>query len=487
MKLLKDILYKAGATEIMGSTQLAILSITADSRAVQKNGLFVAVRGTRSDGHAFIAEVCDKGAIAIVCEQLPEQLHDKVCYVVVKDSAHALSVLAANFYDNPSEKLQLVGVTGTNGKTTTATLLYTLFTRLGYACGLISTVVNRIAGEEVPSTHTTPDPLQLQQLLSKMVDTGCSYVFMEVSSHAVVQHRVSALRFKGGIFTNITHDHLDYHGTFENYLSAKHGFFKLLPSDAFALINSDDENSSEMSDALKASVKTYGFSLAADFRVRILEKQFGGMLLKMNERELWTNLIGAFNAYNLLAVFGAAVLLGQKEDEVLQAMSLLQSVEGRFQYVKSSNDITAIVDYAHTPDALRNVLLTIADLRTGNEQLITLIGCGGDRDRAKRPEMAEIASLMSDKFILTSDNPRSEDPLAIIAEMKAGVNPAESRKMLCIADRKEAIRTAIHLAKPGDIILIAGKGHEKYQEIQGVKHPFDDMAEAKEQFNQMAS
>jgi UDP-N-acetylmuramoyl-L-alanyl-D-glutamate--2,6-diaminopimelate ligase len=486
MKLLKDILYKTGAIEIVGSTQLAIFSITADSRAVQKNGLFVAVRGTRSDGHKFISEVCESGAIAIVCEQLPERLQDKVCYVVVKDSAPALSVLAANFYDNPSEKLHLIGVTGTNGKTTTATLLHTLFTRLGYACGLISTVVNRIADEEVPSTHTTPDPLQLQQLLSRMVDAGCSYVFMEVSSHAVVQHRVSALRFKGGIFTNITHDHLDYHGTFENYLSAKHGFFKLLPSDAFALINIDDEHFSEMSELLKAPVKTYGFSQAADFKVRILEKQFGGMLLKINERELWTNLIGAFNAYNLLAVYGAAILLGQNEDEVLQAMSLLHSVEGRFQYVKSASGITAIVDYAHTPDALRNVLLTIADLRTGNEQLITLIGCGGDRDRAKRPEMAEIASLMSDKFILTSDNPRSEDPQAIIAEMKEGVNPAESRKMLCIVDRREAIRTAVHLAKAGDIILIAGKGHEKYQEIQGVKLPFDDMAEAKEQFNQMA-
>ena len=484
MKLLKDILYKAGATEIQGSTQLAIMSITADSRLVQKNTLFIAVKGLRSDGHAFVPACVEAGAIAIVCEEFPQEMSDKVCYVKVKDSAYALSILAGNFYDNPSEKLALVGVTGTNGKTTTTTLLFDLFCKLGYTCGLLSTVVNKIGNQEIPSTHTTPDAVQLQQLLHQMVQAGCTHVFMEVSSHAVVQHRVSGVHFSGGVFTNITHDHLDYHGTFEHYLEAKHAFFKTLSSESFALINSDDENASAMSSDLKVRAQTYGFSQAADFNVKILEKEFAGMLLRIQGREVWTQLIGSFNAYNILAVFAAAMNLGADLEQVLTGISELRSVEGRFQYIRSLENVTAIVDYAHTPDALRNVLSTISDLRTGNEQLITVVGCGGDRDRAKRPEMAEIAAELSNKVILTSDNPRSEEPQAIIDEMRSGINPAESRKVLCIADRREAIRTACIMAQPGDIILIAGKGHEKYQEIKGVKYPFDDMAEVQTLFNQ---
>ena len=484
MKLLKDILYKAGATEIQGSTQLAIMSITADSRQVQKNTLFVAVRGLRSDGHAFIPNCVEAGAIAIVCEEFPQEMSEKVCYVKVKDSAFALSILAGNFYDNPSEKLILIGITGTNGKTTTTTLLFDLFNKLGYTCGLLSTVVNKIGAQEIPSTHTTPDAVQLQQLLHRMVQEGCSHAFMEVSSHAVVQNRISGVHFSGGVFTNITHDHLDYHGTFEHYLAAKHSFFKTLSSEAFALVNCDDENVATISTDLKLRAQTYGFSQAADFNVKILEKEFGGMLLRIQGLEVWTHLIGSFNAYNILAVFATAMNLGADLEQALTAISELQSVEGRFQYVRSAENVTAIVDYAHTPDALRNVLSTITDLRTRNEQLITVVGCGGDRDRAKRPEMAEIASLMSDKVILTSDNPRSEEPQTIIDEMRAGINPAESRKVLSILDRREAIRTACIMAQPGDIILIAGKGHEKYQEIKGVKYPFDDMAEIQTLFKE---
>lgn len=484
MRLLKDVLYKAGATEIHGSTNLAVMSITADSREAQKNGLFVAVKGTRSDGHTYIDQVIESGAIAIVCEKLPNDLKEKVTYVLVKDPSFALAVIASNFYDNPSEKLQVIGVTGTNGKTTTTTLLFDLFTSMGYPCGLLSTVVNRIGTEIIPSTHTTPDAVQLQVLLDKMVKSGCAYVFMEVSSHAVVQNRIAGVTFGGGIFTNITHDHLDYHETFDNYLEAKHGFFMSLSSDAFALINRDDENGDRMALDIRPDVKTFGLSQASDFHCKILEKQLGGMMLRIDEQDIWTHLIGTFNAYNLLAVYGTAILLGEDKIRILTALSNLRSVEGRFQYVKSSEGVTAIVDYAHTPDALQNVLNTIRDIRTGNEQVITVVGCGGDRDKAKRPEMANIAAVMSDKVILTSDNPRSEDPATIIQEMRAGVDPAESRKVLCITDRREAIRTASMMAQNGDIILVAGKGHEKYQEIKGVKHPFDDLAELNEIFNQ---
>jgi UDP-N-acetylmuramoyl-L-alanyl-D-glutamate--2,6-diaminopimelate ligase len=484
MRLLKDLLYKAGATEIHGSTNLAVMSITADSREAQKNGLFVAVRGTRSDGHTYIDQVIESGVIAVVCEVLPSELKEKVTYVLVKDPSFALAIIASNFFDNPSEKLKVIGVTGTNGKTTTTTLLYDLYAALGYPCGLLSTVVNRISTEIIPSTHTTPDAVQLQALLDKMVKAGCSHVFMEVSSHAVVQNRIAGVTFSGGVFTNITHDHLDYHQTFENYLEAKHSFFTSLSSDAFALINRDDENGDRMAESIRPEITTYGLSQASDFHCKILEKQLGGMMLRIDEQDVWTHLIGTFNAYNLLAVYGTAILLGEDKIRVLTALSNLRSVEGRFQYVKSDEGVTAIVDYAHTPDALINVLNTIRDIRTGNEQVITLVGCGGDRDKAKRPEMARIAASMSDKVILTSDNPRSEDPVQIIQEMRAGVDPADSRKVLCITDRREAIRTASMMGKSGDIILVAGKGHEKYQEIKGVKHPFDDMAELTEIFNQ---
>lgn len=484
MRLLKDLLYKAGAVEILGTTNLAVMSVTADSREVQKNGLFVAVKGTRSDGHQFIASVLEAGCLVVVCEQLPETISEKATFVVVKDSSLALAVIAANFFDNPADKMKVVGVTGTNGKTTTATLLYHLFRGLGYPCGLISTVVNKIGDKEIPSTHTTPDPIKLQSLLDSMVKAGCTHVFMEVSSHAVAQQRIAGMSFSGGIFTNITHDHLDYHGTFDNYLAAKHQFFTSLGSDAFALINLDDEHSEEMRSGLRPKVHTYGMSQACDFVVRILEKQLSGMLLRIDEQECWTRLIGTFNAYNLLAVYAAAVLLGEDKISVLTALSSLGSVEGRFEYVRSTDNLTAIVDYAHTPDALKNVLQTIGDIRTGNENVITVVGCGGDRDKAKRPEMARIAAEMSNKVILTSDNPRSEEPETIIAEMRSGVDPADSRKVLSIADRREAIRTACMMAAPGDIILVAGKGHENYQEIKGIKHPFDDMEELRQLFNQ---
>jgi UDP-N-acetylmuramoyl-L-alanyl-D-glutamate--2,6-diaminopimelate ligase len=477
MRLLSDLLYKAGAIEIRGSVNLAVMSLTADSRKVQKNGMFVAVKGTRSDGHDFIPAVIEAGCLVVVCEQLPEQTDEKVTYVVVKDASKALAIIASNFYDNPSEKLKVVGVTGTNGKTTTATLLYHLFMKMGYPCGLISTVVNKINDTAIPSTHTTPDAIQLQALFDDMVKTGCTHVFMEVSSHAVVQYRVSGVMFSGGIFTNITHDHLDYHITFENYLEAKHGFFRMLGSSAFMLVNNEDEHSVEMARDVKPKVLSFGLSQAADFKVRILEKHFGGMLLRIDDQECWTPLIGTFNAYNLLAVYATAICLGEEKIRVLTALSELQSVEGRFQYLRSNDNLTAIVDYAHTPDALVNVLNTIRDIRTGNEQVITVVGCGGDRDKTKRPEMARIASEMSDKVILTSDNPRSENPETIIDEMRKGVNPAEGRKVLAITDRREAIRTACMMAAPGDIILVAGKGHEKYQEIAGIKHPFDDLAE----------
>ena len=487
MRLLKDILYKAGAVELHGSTNLAILSLTSDSRKVEKNSLFVAVKGINSDGHNFIEMALEKDAIAIVCETLPEKLKDKVTYVIVQNSTKALGILAANFYDNPSSNLKLVGVTGTNGKTTVATLLHQLYSSLGYTSGLISTVRNIIADKIVEATHTTPDPVQLQKLLSDMVKAGCSHCFMEVSSHAVHQHRIAGITFQGGIFTNITRDHLDYHKTFENYFDAKQQFFNLLPENAFCLVNIDDPNGEAMSENSKAKIQSYALSQASDFRCKIMEKDFSGMLLRIDDKEVWTPLIGNFNAYNLTAVYAAAILLGQEKVRVLTALSKLRSVEGRFEYLKSQNNVTAIVDYAHTPDALLNVLNTIKEIRTGNEQLITIVGCGGDRDAGKRPEMARIATEFSNRVILTSDNPRSEDPEEVIKQMKAGIEPVHVKKTLSITSRKEAIRTASALAQTGDIILIAGKGHEKYQEINGVKHPFDDLLEIKETFNLQGS
>jgi UDP-N-acetylmuramoyl-L-alanyl-D-glutamate--2,6-diaminopimelate ligase len=475
MKLLKDILYKAGLLDVEGSTNVAVTSVTADSRKVEKHGMFVAVRGTQSDGHGFIDMAVKAGAIAVVCEEFPQEMSDKVTYVRVKNSSAALGNIASNFFDNPSSRIKLVGVTGTNGKTTTVTLLFNLFKTLGYHVGLLSTVKNQIHNEVIPSTHTTPEPMQLNSLLKQMVDRGCSHCFMEVSSHAVVQHRITGIEFAGGVFTNITHDHLDYHGTFNEYIKAKKGFFDQLPEDAFALVNKDDPHWEVMLQNTKAKKRTFSLRTVADYRCKIIENQFTGLLLNIDNNEVWAKLIGTFNAYNILAVYATASLLREDKVNILTTISNLQPVEGRFQYIRTKDNITGIVDYAHTPDALTNVLKTIKDVRTGNEKVITVVGCGGDRDAAKRPVMARIACDMSDRVILTSDNPRSEDPGEIIKQMQEGVDPVCYKKTLSIVDRREAIRTACSLAGPGDIILVAGKGHEKYQEIKGVRHPFDDM------------
>ncbi len=483
LKLLSDILYKTRLEEIIGSTNVAISSVTFDSRKVKKDSLFIATRGTASDGHHYIEVAIENGAVAVVCEDLPETLNENITYVKVLDSSASLGYIACNFYDNPSEKLKLVGITGTNGKTTTVTLLFNLFRGLGYNVGLLSTVENKINTTVIPSTHTTPDALALNELLAKMVEAGCQYAFMEVSSHAIVQHRITGLKFTGAAFSNITHDHLDYHKTFEEYIRAKKMFFDNLQDDAFALTNKDDRNGSVMLQNTKAKKYSYGLKSVADFKCRVVENHLNGLLLSIDNQEVWVKLIGSFNAYNVLVVYSIALLLKQDKVQVLTTLSNLNSVEGRFQYIKSKNGIVAIVDYAHTPDALKNVLETIKDIRSGNEQVITLVGCGGDRDSTKRPIMAQIACEYSNKVILTSDNPRSEDPEAILNQMQAGISPVEMKKTLRISDRKEAIRTAVAFAKEGDIILIAGKGHEKYQEIKGVKHPFDDFEIVKENFN----
>jgi UDP-N-acetylmuramoyl-L-alanyl-D-glutamate--2,6-diaminopimelate ligase len=486
MRLLTDILYKAGLEEIIGTTNVAVSSITFDSRKIKKDSLFIAVKGTAIDGHTFITQAIETGAIAIVCEELPETQLENITYVKVKNANYALGIIAANFYDNPSQKLKLVGVTGTNGKTTTVTLLYNLFKSLGYTVGLLSTVKNKINNEEVPATHTTPDAISLNELLSKMLEKGCQYVFMEVSSHAIVQHRVTGVIFAGGVFTNITHDHLDYHKTFDEYIKAKKIFFDNLSEDAFALTNKDDANGMVMLQNTKAHRVTYALKSPADHKCRIIENHLNGLLLNIDNKEVWVKLIGMFNAYNVLAVYCTAVLLKQDATNILTALSALNSVEGRFQYLKSETGIIGIVDYAHTPDALKNVLDTIKGIRTGNEQVITLVGCGGDRDSTKRPVMAQIACQFSNKVILTADNPRSEDPEEILNQMQKGIDPVDAKKTLRISDRKEAIKTACSLAKQGDIILIAGKGHEKYQEIKGVKHPFDDFEILKETFKTLS-
>ena len=474
LKLLSDILYKTRLEEIIGSTNVAISSVTFDSRKVKKDSLFIATRGTASDGHHYIELAIESGAVAIVCEDLPETLKENVTYVKVLDSSASLGYIACNFYDNPSEKLKLVGITGTNGKTTTVTLLFNLFRGLGYNVGLLSTVENKINTTVIPSTHTTPDALALNELLSKMVETGCQYAFMEVSSHAIVQHRITGLKFTGAAFSNITHDHLDYHKTFEEYIRAKKLFFDNLQDDAFALTNKDDRNGMVMLQNTKAKKYSYGLKSIADFKCRVVENHLNGLLLSIDNQEVWVKLIGSFNAYNVLVVYAVSQLLKQDRVQVLTTLSNLNSVEGRFQYIKSNTGIVAIVDYAHTPDALKNVLETIKNIRTGNEQVITLAGCGGDRDAAKRPIMAQIACEYSNKVILTSDNPRSENPEDILNQMQNGLDVVDKRKSLRITDRKEAIRAACSMAKPGDIILIAGKGHEKYQEINGVRNPFDD-------------
>ena len=469
---------------MVGSTNIAISAVVFDSRKIKKDVLFVAIKGTMSDGHVYIQPAIDLGAIAIICNEFPEKLNENITYVKVKDSSYALGILSSNFYDQPSHKIKLIGITGTNGKTTTVTLLYSLFKSLGYSVGLISTVKNKINNDTIPSTHTTPDAVSLNELLSKMVEKGCQYVFMEVSSHAVVQHRISGIKFAVAVFSNITHDHLDYHGTFSEYIKAKKKFFDELDEDAIAIINNDDKNGLVMLQNTKAKKFTYSLKSASDFKCRIIESHLNGQLLSIDAQEVWVKLIGGFNAYNVLAAYSTAILLKQDKINILTALSTLSPVEGRFQHCKSINGVIGIVDYAHTPDALKNVLDTISEIRTGNESIITLVGCGGDRDAVKRPLMAEIACSSSDKVILTSDNPRSEDPETILDQMIVGVPVSDKKKVLRISDRREAIRTACNLAKSGDIILLAGKGHETYQEIKGVKFPFDDYEILKETFKE---
>lgn len=481
---LNEILRNCKVGKTVGAENPEVSALAFDSRKCVRDSAFFAVRGTQVDGHDYIAKAVENGAKTVVCEQLPDNPDGAVTYVVVENSAKALGFAASEYFGNPSSKLRLVGVTGTNGKTTIATLLYRLFTDAGYACGLLSTIENIIDGRVVPSTHTTGDQLELNELLSEMVDAGCEYAFMEVSSHSVDQDRIAGLTFAGGIFTNLTHDHLDYHKTVAAYRDAKKKFFDNLPETAFALTNLDDRNGMVMLQNTKAVKKTYSLLHDADFKGIVLESCFDGMKLKINNIELFTLLVGRFNASNILAIYGAAHLLGMKDDELLCGVSKLHSAAGRFQMVYSKSGVIGIVDYAHTPDALKNVLDTINEIRTHNETLITVAGAGGNRDAAKRPEMAEAAVTRSERLVLTSDNPRFEEPDEIIAQMKAGVSGAYYNRVLCITDRREAIRTAVALAKKGDIILVAGKGHEDYQDVKGVKHHFDDREELEKAFNE---
>jgi len=471
---LNEILNRCNVISISGPINPEIDRIVFDSRKAGLGTVFVAVKGTQVDGHHYINQVIDSGCLCLVVEE-EVNVPSHVTVVKVENTSESLGLMASEFYSNPSSELKLIGITGTNGKTTTATLLHHVFTDLGYKVGLLSTVVNKIGIEEVPSTHTTPDPVSLNALLAEMVNQGCEFCFMEVSSHAVVQHRISGLSFTGGVFTNISHDHLDYHGSFKEYIKAKKGFFDALKTSAFALTNVDDKNGNIMLQNTLAHKYGYGLKTPTDFKAKIIENQFSGLVLNVDGNELWTKLIGSFNAYNLLAIYGVGVLLGQDKIELLTVLSKLESVVGRFQQFRSNSGITAIVDYAHTPDALENVLQTIASIRTKNESVLTVVGCGGDRDKAKRPKMAAVACELSDKVIITSDNPRSEEPEQIIKEMMEGVEGQFFNKTLSITDREQAIKTACVMAQPGDIILIAGKGHENYQEIKGVKHPFDDL------------
>lgn len=474
---IKEILANCNLLEIRGDKDIDINSISFDSRTVAGGTLFFAIKGTQVDGHNYIEKAIEKGATGIVCEEMPATVNEAVTYIKVSNSAYTLGMSASNFYGNPSERLKLTGVTGTNGKTTIATLLYRLFTDAGYVCGLLSTIENIVDRDIIPSTHTTPDPIELNALLKQMVDKGCEYAFMEVSSHSVDQDRIAGLQFAGGIFTNLTHDHLDYHKTMANYRNAKKKFFDNLPSNAFAITNLDDKNGSVMLQNTKAKRLSYALKHDADFKGTILESHFDGMILKVNGTEVCTQLVGGFNASNLLAIYGAATALGFDPNELLIEISKLRGANGRFDMVHSESGIVGIVDYAHTPDALENVLQTINEVRCHKETLITIVGCGGNRDTTKRPEMAAIAAKMSDKVVLTSDNPRNEDPEDIIKQMKAGLDEESMRRTLCITNRHEAIRTAVALAKRGDIILVAGKGHENYQEINGVKNHFDDKEE----------
>lgn len=485
MSVLKDILYKVAIEAVIGSTDIAINKMDFDSRKMESNDVFIAIRGSISDGHDFIEKAIEQGAIAIICDTFPENIVKGISYVQVKDTNSALAFMAANYFGDPSQNLQLIGITGTNGKTTIASLLYQLFKKAGLKVGLLSTVKILIDEDEYKATHTTPDSITINHYLKQMVENGVEYCFMEVSSHGIHQKRTEALHFVGGIFTNLSHDHLDYHPTFAEYRDVKKSFFDNLPKTAFALSNIDDKNGQVMLQNTAAKKLTYALKSYADYKAQILENQLSGLLLKINGNEVWVKLIGAFNAYNLLAIYGTAIELGMESLEVLRLLSDLESVSGRFQFIVSATNITAIVDYAHTPDALENVLKTINDIRTKNEQLITVVGCGGNRDKTKRPVMAGIASDLSDKVIFTSDNPRNEDPEVIIAEMELGVTSQNYKKMLTITDRKQAIKTACQFAQPNDIILIAGKGHETYQEINGIRHDFDDMKLVKEILNQL--
>jgi len=482
MKLLRDIIGNFKIITVNGSIEIPVNGMHFDSRKVTADTLFFAIKGTNSDGHDFIATALKQGAVAVVCENLPEALGTDVTYIQVCNSGEALGVMASNYYDNPSDKLRLVGVTGTNGKTTTVTLLHRLFMDLGYGAGLLSTIQNKINLTTLPATHTTPDPLQLNELLAKMVVAKCDYCFMEVSSHAVDQHRVAGLTFAGGIFTNLTHDHLDYHKSFEAYLRAKKSFFDNLPESAFALVNKDDKNGRVMLQNTRAAKWTLSLKSMATFRCKILENHFQGLLLNIDGAEVSFKLIGAFNGYNLLTVYSTAMLLGQDKTEILTRLSRMEPVTGRFNQYISPRGVTAIVDYAHTPDALKNVLGTINEIRGHHEQLITVVGAGGNRDATKRPVMAAIAATLSNRVILTSDNPRNEEPEAILADMQKGVEVYQKNKVLVIVNRLEAIKTACALAQPGDILLVAGKGHETYQEIKGVRHHFDDMEVLREIF-----
>jgi UDP-N-acetylmuramoyl-L-alanyl-D-glutamate--2,6-diaminopimelate ligase len=483
MALLQNILYKVNIISVEGTPVTEINDLQTDSRKVKPGECFIAVKGTITDGHSFIDTAIEKGASLIICETLPGKLNDKIQYIIVQNSSVAAGVMAHNFYGQLSEKIKLIGVTGTNGKTTIATLLFKLFSELGYKSGLISTIQNQVGEKIIPSTHTTPDAISLNKLIAEMVADGCSHIFMEVSSHAIDQHRIAGLQFAGGIFSNITHDHLDYHKTFDEYIRVKKEFFDSLPSASFALSNADDKRGAVMLQNTRAKKYLYSLKTMADFKGKIIENSLSGLLLMINEVDVHCRLIGTFNAYNLLAVYGAAVCLGENKEMVLQVLSNLTGAEGRFDYMISLNEkIIGIVDYAHTPDALLNVLATIKNLRQGEEKIITVVGCGGNRDKAKRPVMAEVACEYSDKIIFTSDNPRNENPGEIIKEMEEGVPINARKKYISIVDRKEAIKTAINLAQQKDIVLIAGKGHEKYQEISGVKYDFDDKKVLAEMF-----
>ena len=484
MKAVREILYKVNINKVIGDTGTLIRNVVSDSREVIEKDLYIAIDGVNVNGHKFINSAIKKGAICIVCEVLPNKLHEGILYILVKSTRESIGIISSNYFSNPSSKLKLIGITGTNGKTTIAPLLYSLYKTAGLKAGLISTVINYVDGKEIDSTQTTPDSLTINKLLYQMVEEGVQYCFMEVSSHGIEQRRISGLEFAGGIFSNLTHDHLDYHNSFDDYRDVKKNFFDNLPNTAFSLINKDDKNGKYMVQNTKSRIFTYGLKTYADYKIKILEFSLEGMLLKINESEFWSNLSGKFNAYNLLAVFSTASILGMPFSETLQLMSMLKNVKGRFEYLKLNN-ITAIVDYAHTPDALKNIINSINEIKTSKESLITIIGCGGNRDKSKRPIMGDIASSLSSKVIFTSDNPRNESPEKIIQDMISGVKPLNSVKTISIANRKEAIKTACQLAKSNDIILIAGKGHEKFQEINNKKHLFDDYKVVKECLTKM--